>query len=88
MDGETPRSVPTGVVEELQAMVDELGLLSLDPRLQSGQQIRIVTGPFSGFVGKLASLDSHERVKVLLDILGTQTMVTVAASRVGLVSAA
>ena len=49
--------------------------------------MRIVRGPLSGLIGKLAALDENQRVKVLLDILGKDTLVAIDAARVGLVPA-
>jgi transcription elongation factor/antiterminator RfaH len=88
MEGELPKPVPPGVIDEMQAIADPAGLLALDPRLAPGQQVRIVTGPFTGLVGKLLTLDDNQRVDVLLNILGTPTRVAVAARGVGLVPAA
>lgn len=86
MDGEQPRAVPAGVVETLLEMSDATGLMTLDASLKPGQPVRITTGPFAGLVGKLASLDDDGRVRVLLDVLGTDVLVS--AARVGLVPAA
>ncbi len=88
MEGEVPKPVPPGVIDEMQAMADAAGLLALDPRLRPGQQVRIVTGPFTGLVGSLLALDDNQRVNVLLNILGTPKRVAVAAHRIGLVPAA
>jgi len=35
------------------------------------QSVRILTGPFADFVGKLDRLDDAGRVRVLLDMMGT-----------------
>jgi transcriptional antiterminator NusG len=40
-----------------------------------GQTIRVVDGPFEFFEGKIAELDSHGRLKVLLDIFERETPV-------------
>ena len=87
MEGERPKPVPPGVVESVMATADQAGLISVVPRLSLGDEVRVVRGPFSGLVGKLAALDENQRVKVLLDILGTDTLVAIDAARVGLVPA-
>jgi len=87
-DGQKPRPVPAGIVEEMQAAADQLGLVRLDSRLLPGQRVRIMAGPLSGLVGELVALDENQRVKVLLDFLGKRTLVAVAAERVRLMPAA
>lgn len=87
MEGELPAPVPPGVVESMLATADPTGLVSTTPRLSVGDTVRIVRGPLSGLIGELAALDDNQRVKVLLDILGKDTLVAVDAARVGLVPA-
>jgi transcriptional antiterminator RfaH len=83
MDGDLPKPVPMNVVEDLMALADPTGLVSLEPRLRPGDTVRIVTGPFAGHVGKLAALDDDGRVRVLLSLMGTE--ITATGRRVGLV---
>ena len=87
MEGERPKPVPPGVVESMMSTADPAGLISAVPRLSLGDTVRIVRGPLSGLVGELAALDEGQRVKVLLDILGKDTLVAIDAARVGLVPA-
>lgn len=85
MDGDRPRSVPHGVVESLLDLSDSGGVISLGPAMMPGQMVRVATGPFAGLVGKLSALDDDGRVKILLDVLGAEVLVS--AQRVGLVPA-
>ena len=75
MEGELPKPVPMGVVEQLTAISDELGLLSFGPRIQPGQNVRILTGPFADRVGRLLSADANSRVRILLEVMGTPVVV-------------
>ena len=43
----------------------------MDTELVKGQLVRILSGPFTDFVGTLERLDGAGRVKVLLDMMGT-----------------
>ena len=70
MEGDRPKPVPRGVVEELEANSLPDGTLSLEADMRCGQRVRVLSGPFAGAVGTLAKLTSAERVKVLLDIMG------------------
>ena len=69
-----PVPVPFGIVESLIAHSDG-NLTRLDDGLVSGQSVRIVSGPFSDFVGTLARLDSTGRVQVLLQMMGSSVPV-------------
>jgi transcription elongation factor/antiterminator RfaH len=87
MEGDTPKPVPTGVVEALLGTADADGLVKTEATLQPGQPVRIGNGPFAGMVATLVALDDDQRVAVLLDILGTKTKVAFDASEVSLLPA-
>jgi transcription antitermination factor NusG len=86
MEGDRPKPVSGGVVDELLALANRSGLVPVAPRLEVGGAVRLVTGPFAGLVGELLALDDDGRVRVLMNILGIGTVVR--AERVGLVPAA
>jgi transcription elongation factor/antiterminator RfaH len=69
--GDRPIPVPEGIVESLIARTDGSNLTRLDADLTPGQSVRILTGPFADFVGRLERLDESGRVRVLLDMMGT-----------------
>lgn len=85
MEGDRPKPVAPGVVESIMELADETGMICLDPSVRPGQSVRIVTGAFAGLVGKMLKLDVQDRVKVLLDLLGSK--VSVSVDREGLVPA-
>ena len=66
-----PVSVPEGIVETLIANSDEANLALFASGLTTGQSVRILSGPFANFVGKLERLDAAGRVRVLLEMMGT-----------------
>jgi len=66
-----PVPVPEGIVETLIENTDEANLALFSSGLVTGQTIRILSGPFANFVGKLERLDAAGRVRVLLDMMGT-----------------
>ena len=42
-------------------------------RLRVNDRVRVVSGPFEGWIGKILELDaSNERVKVVLQVFGQQ----------------
>ena len=56
------------------------GLIELPrrPALQPGDQVRILQGPFAGQLALCAGMRAHERVLVLLALLGGQQRVELA----------
>jgi transcriptional antiterminator RfaH len=82
MQGERPAPVPRGVVEALRDSCSEGGILRLRADLSPGQSVRVLTGPFADFIGRLDRLADAGRVRVLLDIMGGRTPVLLARESV------
>jgi transcriptional antiterminator RfaH len=70
-----PAAVPLEVVAGLQARCDSNGLFGAPEALSPGDQVKIVSGPFAEFIGKVETLTPQKRVWVLLDLLGGVTRV-------------
>jgi len=73
-NGDKPVSVPDDIIDDIRA-AERRG--SFDDsravaRLNPGDRVRIVRGPFADLAGQLQLLISADRIKVLLDILGRQ----------------
>jgi transcription elongation factor/antiterminator RfaH len=86
MEGERPKPARPGVVEDLLAATSHDGLISKSPELRVGDAVRLQTGPLSGFVGELLTLDEDGRVSVLMSLLGSPTVIR--SRQLGLVPAA
>jgi transcription elongation factor/antiterminator RfaH len=74
--GGRPVPVPVGIVEGLEHRHG----------LRAGQQVRMLSGPFAGFIGELERLDEGGRVSVLLKMMGA--VVPIAVDRSTLLPAA
>jgi transcription antitermination factor NusG len=72
MGADQPTPVPSGVVEALIASFESCGAFHLDCSLEIGQKVRILSGPFADTLCRLAHLDDRGRVRVLLEIMGTE----------------
>jgi transcription antitermination factor NusG len=72
MGAEQPTPVPPGVVETLVASCESHGTVQFDDRLEVGQKVRILSGPFAETLCRLAHLDDRGRVRVLLEIMGME----------------
>ena len=71
MRGGEPEPVPRGLVEQLSEGAEaERRRDAARFRPKDGHSIRVTAGPFAELLGTLERLDDHERVRVLLDILG------------------
>jgi transcriptional antiterminator RfaH len=86
MDGERPARVPDAVIAELRGR-ERNGLVELTkpPRFRCGDRVRIVHGPFREHLALYAGQAAHERVAVLLQLLGGQQRTELSADAVELV---
>jgi transcription antitermination factor NusG len=83
MGAEQPMPVPRGVVEAL-AISEDSGHVRSDNDLEIGQKVRILSGPFADALCRLrlVHLDDRGRVRVLLEIMGTEVTAQVDRARV------
>ena len=86
-----PAVVPDAVVEWLQATADpESGLhrigRSVRARLQAGEKVRVIEGPFAGAEGLLEALKGEERAVVLLKVLAESARVTLPTAQLASVA--
>lgn len=68
--GDAPIPVPEGVVEAIQAKLENAGSENEEPQFQCGQLVQVCGGPFTDLMGHIERLDSNGRVRVLLDLMG------------------
>jgi transcriptional antiterminator RfaH len=82
--GDTPSPVPDQVIALLKDREDEGGLISLDdrPAFRVGDKIRVLEGVFYDCLGLYNGMTEHDRVSILLDLLGRKVRVSVAAESV------
>jgi transcriptional antiterminator RfaH len=73
MNGGGPARVPDCVIDEIRSR-ERGGLIELlkPPGLQRGDRVRITSGPFEHHLAIYDGMASHERVAVLLRVLGAQ----------------
>jgi transcriptional antiterminator RfaH len=81
MDGEHPAHVPDQVIAEIRSR--ERGGFVVLPKargLALGTRMKVLQGPLQGQIGLLAALRPHERVVMLLQMLGGQQRVELSRS--------
>jgi|SRR5262245_14359157 len=81
MDGVAPARVPNAVIREIKQR-ECGGLIELPSRLRRGDRVRLLRGPFAGHIGLYAGMKPHERIAVLLQLLGTERRIELAADAV------
>ena len=82
-NGDALMVVPDGLIEEIKSR-ERGGLIELPRRdgLRPGEQVRVLQGPFAGHLGLYQGMRPHERVLVLLAVLGGQSRVELAKGAV------
>lgn len=82
--GDEPVPVALEIIDALRRREGEgaFDLLSPMQALRTGDAVRVTAGPFEDLVGRLLDLADHERVYVLLDLLGRSVRAEVAAAAV------
>jgi transcriptional antiterminator RfaH len=83
-NGDDPASVPDSVVGALRAREDEKGFIRIDvkPAFVPGDKVRVLTGAFMDSAGLFSGLADHDRVAILLDMLGRKVRVLLDADMV------
>jgi transcriptional antiterminator RfaH len=83
-NGDDPAMVPEGVVQALKAREDEKGFIRLDskPAFAPGDKVRVLAGAFMDSAGLFNGLADHDRVSILLDMLGRKVRVLLDADMV------
>jgi transcriptional antiterminator RfaH len=83
MVGSEPAKVSQGVIDGLRKRQHSDGLIHLPKAsFQQDQPLAIQDGPFEKRIGLFQGMDGHQRVRVLLDLLGGKYPVSVPLSAV------
>ncbi len=81
--GGVPVVVPPGIVSDLRAAVSDEETIVIEPGVEVGEEVNLVAGPFRGLRAMVTRLmPARERVAVLLEVLGMEREVEVAASSI------
>jgi len=85
LDGAVPAKVPDRIIAELRERERD-GVVELPslPGLRAGDRVRVLDGPFQGHLGLYTGMKPHERVEVLLAVLGSQQRVILPRSSIDL----
>jgi transcriptional antiterminator RfaH len=81
--GSRPQPMPALAMQALLARCCGDIVSGLFTTLEPGQSVRLISGPFADRLAHVERLDVRGRVRVLLDLLGGSTPVSVLISEVG-----
>ena len=65
------------LIEELKHRFSLNNIPKITNPLKIGMNAEITNGPFAQLIGKIEEIDADQRIWILLDILGTQTRVSI-----------
>jgi transcriptional antiterminator RfaH len=83
-NGDDPAPVPEGVVAALMAREDDSGFIKMElkPAFAPGDEVRVLVGAFMDSAGLFIGIADHDRVSILLDMLGRKVRVLLDADMV------
>ena len=79
-----PKPVPLDIIAGLMRRCDLAGKLLPSRQLAPGDEVKLLTGPFANFVAKVDTIDSNQRIWILMEYMGQRTRVHVAANHLQL----
>ena len=76
-NGEEPAALPNGVLSALKAREDDRGFVRMEakPAFTPGDKVRVLAGAFMDCAGLFDGIGDHDRVAILLDLLGRKVRV-------------
>lgn len=82
--GDVPAAVPEGVVPALKAREDDKGFVGMGApaAFSPGDRVRVLAGAFMDNAGLFNGLADHDRVSILLDMLGRKVRVLLDADMI------
>lgn len=86
-NGDYPAPVPNGVVGALKAREDDKGFIKMNvgPAFAPGDRVRVLAGAFMDTAGLFTGLADHDRVSILLELLGRKVRVLLDADLIAAV---
>jgi transcriptional antiterminator RfaH len=81
-DGGKPKKIDPKIIDEIFKYCDGTGHYSSPAYYQTGDNVKLVRGPFESAIAKVQSLQSEERLWVFLELMGQSVKVSVSRSDV------
>jgi len=75
--GAQPSPVPSDFMSGLMLRCDTGGKLLPPQRATKGDNVQLLTGPFSNYIAKVETIEAEQRVWVLIELMGRVTRISV-----------
>ena len=69
------KPIPTIFIDNLMMRYDLSGKLLPVEKLKKGNQVKVLEGPFAGFIATVESYESEQRIWILMDLMGRNTKI-------------
>ena len=69
------KSIPTTFVEDLKRRYDLSGKLIPIKKLNKGDQVKLLNGPFTNFIATVEKYETDQRIWILMDIMNQKTKI-------------
>lgn len=81
--GDLPSIVPDSIIEELRTGVEDQETITIEPPINVGEEVNVVSGPFQGIRAVVSRvMPAKERVALLLEVLGMEREIEVSAAMI------
>ena len=69
------KSIPNRFIDNLKKRYDSSGKLLPIQKLKKGDQVTVLTGPFSNFIATVEKYEADQRIWILMDLMGRKTKI-------------
>ena len=69
------KSIPTSFINSLMKRYDLSGKLLPIQKLNNGDQVTVLKGPFANFIATVETYETDQRIWVLMDLMGRKTKI-------------
>jgi transcriptional antiterminator RfaH len=69
------KPIPTTFVKNLMKRYDPSGKLLPIKKLEKGDQVKVLKGPFSNFIATVETYETDQRIWILLELMGRKTKI-------------
>lgn len=75
----SPAAVPEKLIAGLMARCDKAGHLLPADDYEAGQRVKLISGPFAGFIGDIEAMLGDDRIRMLYEFMGQKSHIDISA---------